>query len=72
MQHRRVVTGRDDHGKSVFKSDIELEPATVALIPGMELRMMWGTNATPTLSSDGSVPTAKTIFPVRLAAGASR
>ena len=25
MQHRRVVTGRDDHGKSVFKSDTEIE-----------------------------------------------
>jgi mannose-6-phosphate isomerase-like protein (cupin superfamily) len=63
MQHRRVVTGRDDRGKSVFKSDTELEPVTVALIPGIELRTVWGTDATPTLSSDGSVPTAKTIFP---------
>ncbi len=23
MQHRRVVTGRHDHGKSVYKSDTE-------------------------------------------------
>jgi mannose-6-phosphate isomerase-like protein (cupin superfamily) len=63
MRHRRVVTGRDDHGKSVLKSDTELEPATVALIPGMEFRTVWGTDATPTLSNDGSVPTAKTVFP---------
>jgi mannose-6-phosphate isomerase-like protein (cupin superfamily) len=63
MRHRRVVTGRDDYGKSVLKSDTELEPATVALIPGMEFRTVWGTDATPTLSNDGSVPTAKTVFP---------
>src|SRR6267378_2965260 len=63
MRHRRVVTGRDDHGKSVLKSDTELEPATVALIPGMEFRTVWGTDATPTLSNDGSVPAAKTVFP---------
>src|SRR5260370_7311493 len=63
MRHRRVVPGRDDHGKSVLKSDTDLEPATVAVIPGMEFRTVWGTDATPTLSNDGSVPTATTVFP---------
>jgi hypothetical protein len=43
-----VVTGRDDHGKSVLKSDTELEPATVALIPGSTATL--ATDARPTSS----------------------
>ena len=71
MQPRRVVTGRDDHGKSVFKSDTELEPATVALVPGLERRTVWGTDATPTLSNDGRFRQPRRFSP-RPAACASR
>jgi len=40
MRVRRVVTGRDRNGKAVFASDQELDPLTMALMPGWELRRL--------------------------------
>jgi hypothetical protein len=36
MRIRCVVTGHDANGKAVFASDMEVEPITVALLPGTE------------------------------------
>jgi mannose-6-phosphate isomerase-like protein (cupin superfamily) len=50
-------------GKSVFVSDAPVEPITIALAPGMELRQVWGADRTVTLPSDGSAPPLATYFP---------
>ena len=42
MKVRRVVTGHDSAGKSVFVSDTEVEPVTAALLPGSEFHKLWG------------------------------
>jgi mannose-6-phosphate isomerase-like protein (cupin superfamily) len=60
---RRVVTGRDENGKSVFVSDELVDPVTVAISPGSEFHRLWGGDATPTLPSDGTQPPHHTYFP---------
>jgi hypothetical protein len=42
MRVRRVVTGHDRNGKAVFASDQEVDPLTVALLPGWDLHRLWG------------------------------
>lgn len=42
MGRRRVVTGHDREGRSVFLSDEMVEPVTVSLMPGAEFHRMWG------------------------------
>ena len=41
MRVRRVVTGHDPDGKAVFASDEQVDPLTLALIPGAELHRLW-------------------------------
>lgn len=60
---RRVVTGQDADGKSVFVSDGEVEPITVALAPGTEFHRIWGADSTPVLPADGSPPEQRLYFP---------
>jgi hypothetical protein len=42
MSVRCVVTGHDDRGCSVIKSDGELEPVTLEFAPGVEFHRVWG------------------------------
>jgi len=42
MRVRRVVTGHDRDGKAVFASDEQVDPLTLALIPGAEFHRLWG------------------------------
>lgn len=63
MKVRRVVTGQVDGGKSVFVSDEEVEPVTIALLPGAEFHRLWGADATPALPTDGSPPSQHAYFP---------
>jgi mannose-6-phosphate isomerase-like protein (cupin superfamily) len=60
---RRVVTGRDKAGKSVFVSDEQVEPINMALMPGLEFVRVWGGDETPKLPADGTQPPAPTFFP---------
>jgi len=46
MGIRRVVTGHDANGKAVFASDKEVEPITLALLPGMEFYLLRGVRYT--------------------------
>lgn len=46
MKVRRVVTGQDASGKSVFVSDEEVEPVTLELLPGAEFHRLWGADET--------------------------
>jgi hypothetical protein len=36
MNRRCVATGHDDQGRSVFKSDSQLEPVALGFAPGLE------------------------------------
>jgi len=60
---RRVVTGHDAAGKSVFVSDEQLEPDTVELFPGWAFLAVWGRDDTPTYPDDGSEPEWQSYFP---------
>jgi mannose-6-phosphate isomerase-like protein (cupin superfamily) len=60
---RRVVTGRDGAGKSVFVSDGIADPVVVGLMPGLEFVNLWGGDDTPSLPTDGTRPDAPTYFP---------
>ena len=42
MKVRRVVTGHDRDGKAVFASDEEVDPLTLALMPGAEFHRASG------------------------------
>ena len=48
MKIRRVVTGHDEKGKAVFVSDEEVEPLTLAALPGAEFHRLWGADSAPT------------------------
>ena len=63
MGVRRVVTGHNDQGKSIFASDEVVEPITVDMLPGAEWFTLWGGDEAPTFPDDGSVPDYKTYFP---------
>jgi Cupin domain len=63
MNIRRVVTGHDTSGKSVFVSDETVEPRVPALMPAAEFHMLWGGDKTPQFPDDGSMPNWHTYFP---------
>ena len=63
MDVRRVVTGHDAAGKSVFVSDELVSPTTVALLPGGEFHQLWGGDEAPRFPGDGSRPAAAKYFP---------
>lgn len=63
MKVRRVVTGRNAEGKSVFVGDEQVEPITLTMLPGAEFHRLWGADETPTLPTDGSSPPHSGYFP---------
>jgi mannose-6-phosphate isomerase-like protein (cupin superfamily) len=63
MNLRRVVTGTDANGKSIFVSDEKVEPKTVSLMPGTEFHQMWGADSQVALPSDGAEQAWKGYFP---------
>jgi mannose-6-phosphate isomerase-like protein (cupin superfamily) len=60
---RRVVTGRDAAGKSVFVSDGEVEPIRLTLMPGLEFHRVWGDDEIPSVPCGGTPPAAPAFFP---------
>jgi mannose-6-phosphate isomerase-like protein (cupin superfamily) len=58
MKVRRVVTGHDASGKSVFVSDEAVEPQ-----PRTGFHRLWGGDATSSFPDDGSVPPYHMYFP---------
>lgn len=60
---RRVVTGMTLDGKSVFVSDGDVEPITLALAPGAEWYRIWGSDEAVHLPCDGSQPAERAYFP---------
>ena len=63
MGVRRVVTGHDESGKSVFASDQTVEPDRPALLPSSEFYQLWGGDTTPQFPDDGAAPDWRTYFP---------
>ncbi|UXA17829.1 cupin domain-containing protein [Mycobacterium sp. SMC-4] len=63
MDIRRVVTGHDASGKSVFVSDEKVSPRVPVLLPGSEFTLLWGGDETPRFPDDGSMPNWHTYFP---------
>jgi mannose-6-phosphate isomerase-like protein (cupin superfamily) len=63
MGVRRVVTGHDASGKSVFVSDESVEPDSPVLMPAAEFYQLWGGDNTPHFPDDGSMPQWHTYFP---------
>src|SRR5262245_4493638 len=63
MAVRRVVTGHDASGKSVFASDETVEPDRPTLLPSSELYQLWGRDTTPQCPYDGSEPDWRAYFP---------
>jgi len=60
---RRVVTGKNADGKSVFVSDGPVDPVTLSLLPGSAFHLMWGADAVPQLPLDGHEPAHPLYFP---------
>ncbi len=60
---RRVVTGTDAQGTSVFVSDDEVAPLTVELMPGASVVKVWGADEQVVLPTDGTAPTAPRYMP---------
>jgi mannose-6-phosphate isomerase-like protein (cupin superfamily) len=63
VEVRRVVTGKNAAGKSVFVSDAEVEPVTLSLLPGSAFHLMWGDDSVPVLPLDGQEPSHPMYFP---------
>jgi len=60
---RRVVTGTDHDGNSVFAGDDDVEPVTVALMPGASVVKVWGADGPVVLPVDGTPPPAAQYLP---------
>jgi mannose-6-phosphate isomerase-like protein (cupin superfamily) len=60
---RRVVTGHDESGRSVFAADQDVEPITVAAYPGWEFHALWGGDLTPAFPDEGAQPPWTAYFP---------
>ena len=63
MDVRRVVTGHDASGKSVFVSDEAVKPVIPGMMPAAEFHLLWGGDKTPQFPDDGSMPDWRTYFP---------
>jgi hypothetical protein len=61
---RRVVTGIDESGKSVFVSDEELEPRIAPTLGGVKNWILWGEDGTPVVPSRGEEQHGLNFFPV--------
>lgn len=62
MDVRRVVTGHDASGRSVFVSDDTVAPDVPLLMPDAEFHQLWGGDATPSFPDDGAKPAYRTYF----------
>jgi mannose-6-phosphate isomerase-like protein (cupin superfamily) len=63
MNVRCVVTGHDDRGRSVVKTDGELEPVTLGFAPGVEFHRVWGADRTPSVPDWVPIAPTASFFP---------
>jgi hypothetical protein len=62
MHVHRVVTG-DVDGRAIVVSDEQVDPITIALMPGNEFHRIWGSDEQPSVPNDGSPTSAPGYFP---------
>ncbi|HZS22603.1 MAG TPA: cupin domain-containing protein [Pseudonocardiaceae bacterium] len=60
---RRVVTGQDATGKSIFVSDEHVEPITLTPVPGLKFYPLWSADETPQLPSARTHSAQSRYFP---------
>jgi len=60
---RRVVTGVNADGRSVFVSDGDVAPIELSVLPGPSFHRLWGDDAVPHLPTDGTPPAQPMYFP---------
>lgn len=60
---RRVVTGFDDKGGSIFVSDERVPPITFQHAAGGPYHKLWGGDDAPTFPDNGADPAPKDFFP---------
>lgn len=60
---RRLVTGHDASGRSVFVSDEEVESVTFDMLPGFAIHKLWGGDAAPTFPGAGRQEDWTSYFP---------
>lgn len=65
MPTRRVVTGHNEEGRSVFVDDGPVEPLTSPAMPGVEMLYLWGHDAPQPYPDAGAEPDWTTHFPPR-------
>jgi mannose-6-phosphate isomerase-like protein (cupin superfamily) len=63
MNVRRVVTGHNASGKSVFVSDETVEPVEIQMMPQFQPYLLWGGDKTPQFPDDGTMAEWRTYFP---------
>jgi mannose-6-phosphate isomerase-like protein (cupin superfamily) len=63
MNVRRVVTGKNAEGKSVFVSDTEVPGIAPAITPGADFHTIWGSDVVTQLPQDGTMPGFTQWFP---------
>ena len=63
MSIRRVVTGVNADGTSVFVSDERVEAVTPALMPGLAFHRLWGQDDPVAAPQDGTPPPTPAYFP---------
>lgn len=63
MPTRRVVTGHNEAGKSVFASDAPVEALTSPAMPGVEMFYLWGHDVPQVYPDAGEQPAWTSHFP---------
>ena len=63
MSIRRVVTGVNADGSSVFVSDESVEAVAPTLLAGVEFHQLWGQDKPPVAPQDGTPPGYHDFFP---------
>jgi Cupin domain len=63
MSIRRVVTGVNAEGTSVFVCGERVEAVAPAAVPGLEFHQVWGQDTVPVAPQDGTPPPSHTFFP---------
>ena len=62
MKVRRVVTGHNAAGKSVFVSDTQIEAPAFGIMPGSFFHRLWSADAPPTFPDNGEEPKGASYF----------
>ena len=63
MKIRRVASGQDASGRSIFASDVQIDAIRIQLLPGCEFHNLWGIDKSPRIAIDGAPPFAPGYFP---------